>query len=92
MTKLESLQQLADLESRKAWGMIFYNQAACAREIAESVDEHALLTERFIMLRNSPRSIEMNWDEFCALVDDVARKCANEQAEAAYNHVMFTPA
>jgi hypothetical protein len=91
MGSIELIQQLAEQESRQAWGLIFYNQSACAREIAESVDEHALLTERFIRLRNSPRSIEMNWDEFCALVDDVARKCANEHAEAAYNHVIGTP-
>jgi hypothetical protein len=92
MTKLESLQQRADLESRKAWGMIFYNQAACAREISESVDEPALLIEQIIKALNAPGNVFDRYDAIESLISDVARKCANDQAEAAYNHVMFTPA
>jgi hypothetical protein len=92
MGAIESIQQRAEYESRVVWGLIFYNQAACAREISESVDEPALLIEQIIKALNAPGSLEMRYDAVESLISDVVRKCANDQAEAAHNHVMRTPA
>jgi len=81
----------ADYEGRSAWEFVFYNQAANAEQIAESIDEPALFIAKIIKAINGKGNVFDRYDAIESLISDAARQCANEQAEAAHNHVMNTP-
>lgn len=88
---VENRQLRADREARNAYDFVVYNQAANAREIAESVDEPSVLIEKLILALNGKGSVADRYAEVVALVSAAARDYANDQAEAAANHVMSTP-
>lgn len=90
---LESTQARADAEARQARDFVICNPEASATEIAESVDEPAVLLEQIIraMTNRDINSISRH-EAVAKLVWDTVRTYANDQAEAAANHVMRTPA
>jgi len=88
---IESVEARADAEARQARDFITNNQAANAREIAESVEEPAILIEKLILAINGKGNVFDRYDAVEALLSDATRDYANEQAELAYHHVIHTP-
>lgn len=88
---VESVQSRADNESRQAWNFITEQPRANAQAIAEGIDEPAVLIEQIIKVLHSPGSIHSAYEAVSLLVAAEVRKYANDQAEAAHNHVMSTP-
>lgn len=88
---LESVQDRADREARQAREFVIANPAANAAEIAESVDEPAVLLEQIIRAVSENGNSISRYNAVAALVFDTVRTYANEQAELAYHHVIHTP-
>ena len=91
MDALEQARTAAEEAHRQAFDYVFYDPAANAREIAESIDEPSILIEQIILAMNATGSMEGRYDEVEALISLAVNAYANEQAEAAYDHVMRTP-
>ena len=92
MQDLETIQATAEEASRQAFDYVFFNEAENAREIAESIDEPSIMLEQIILAMNAEGTMESRYDEIAALISLAVNAYANEQAEAAYSHVMRTPA
>lgn len=91
MQTLESVQSRAEAESRQAWEFIFHNPTANAREIAEGVDEPAELIEQIIVAMYANGTSITRYRAVEALISAAVRTYANDQAEAAANHIINTP-
>lgn len=92
MLSPEVIQAHAEAEARRAYDYVRYQPASNAREIAESVDEPALLVEQIILAMNAEGTSITRYRAVEQLIQREIQRYANEQAEAAHDHIMRTPA
>ena len=91
MQTLESVEREADYQARTAYDFVLYQPTANAREIAESLDEPAVLIEQIITAMHQPGTDASRFLAIESLINSVVLHYAAEQAEAAREHVMRTP-
>lgn len=81
----------ADYQARAAYDFVIHQPASNAREIAESLDEPAVLIEQIITAMHQPGTDASMFLAVENLINSVVLHYAAEQAEAAREHVMRTP-
>jgi len=92
MFEKPNVEEMAEADASQAWEFITYSPAANATEIAESIEEPAVLIEQIIRLLYGPGyNSETRYAAIGELINAATRKYANDQAEAAHNHRMTTP-
>lgn len=86
----DQIKQRAEDAARHAWEYSFHNKIQLAQDIAEYIDEPAILLEEIIKVVYTLPPAEA-LQAIRKALDSQARNYANRQSELAYNAAMHSP-